>query len=96
MDTEAGPGVVDALDADADRRAAGIRFVDLRVQTDLAQLSDDVCRGLNLARSRAVAGIRRVDPQQVPAQVDDLVLGLDGGGLGGRLGGHDDHSRWAH
>jgi len=30
------------------------------------------------------------------ANPTDLVLGLDGGGLGGRLGGHDDHSRWAH
>ena len=71
-----GPG-----DAHGDADAARVALERLGLQAHLAQLLDDVGRGLGLPRAAAVAVVGRVDADQLLAEPDDLVLG-PGHGVG--------------
>lgn len=58
-------------------RPVAVRFQDLRLQADLGQLLRDVLRGGPFTRTGIVAGVGRVDPDQVAAQPGDLVLTIE-------------------
>ena len=75
MDAQGSSLPVGAGDAHGDAHAARVALEGLGLQTHLSQLVDDVCRGLRLPRTAPVAVVRRVDPDQLPAELDDLVLG---------------------
>ena len=64
----------------------GVALEGLRLEADLAQPVDDVGRRLGLAGAAAVPVVARVDPDQLLADPDDLVLGPgDGVGHGQQL-----------
>ena len=80
VDEQRGPGRVLALDPGHGGGAALVRLEDLRLEPDLGELLGDVLGGRPLARARVVAVVAGVDPDQVAAEVDDLVLAGDGPG----------------
>ena len=77
VDEQRGPGRVLALDPGHGRGAARVRLEDLRLEPHLGELLGDVLGGLALARARVVAVVAGVDPDQLAAEVDDLVLAGD-------------------
>lgn len=91
VDEQRGPGRVLALDPGHRGGAAGVRLVDLRLQPDLGELLGDPFGGLALAGAGVVAVVAGVEPDQLAAEVHDLVLAGDGPGRA-RLA-HDASSR---
>ena len=88
VDAQRAPLAVCSGDADGDGRAPLLRLEDLRVETDLAQLADDVVRRLALPRTvLAGAVVARVDLQQLAADPHDLLLGRGDVSHGCRLVG---------
>ena len=75
--SSAGRDAVLALDPGHRGGAALVRLEDLRLQPHLGELLGDVLGRLALARARVVAVVAGVDPDQVAAEVDDLVLAGD-------------------
>ena len=74
MDEEGGPVGVFAFDPGDHAGALGVRLQDRGLQADLGELGGGVLGGLALAGAGVVARVRGVDPDQVAADVDDLVL----------------------
>ena len=74
---EAAAGAVGTGDAHEHADAPRLGLEHLGLKTDLAQLLHDVARGLGLARPAAVPVVGAVDPDELLAQADDLVLGGD-------------------
>ncbi len=64
-----------ALDPDDDGGPAGLALHQLRVEADLGEQAHDVLGRGPLPRPGAVAVVAGVDPQQVAADLDGLVLG---------------------
>jgi hypothetical protein len=63
-----------ALAAGDHASALGVRFQDRGLEAGLGELGGGVFGGLALPRAGVVARIGGVDPDQVAADVDDLVL----------------------
>ena len=59
----------------------GSDSVDVRFEAHFPQFPHDVCRGLRLPGAGPVTRVAGVDPEQVTAEVHDLVPGCDRGGL---------------
>ena len=74
VDQQGGPAPVLALDSGDHAGALGVRLQDRRLQAHLGQLRGDVLGGLALTGARVVARVGGVDPDQVAADADDLVL----------------------
>ena len=77
VDQQRGPRRVLALDPGHGGGAALVRLEDLRLEAHLGELLRHVLGGGPLARPRVVAVVAGVDPDQLTAQVDDLVLARD-------------------
>ncbi len=77
VDEERGPGRVRALDPGHRGRASRVRLEDLRFEAHLGELFGDVLGRLALTRARVVAVVAGVDPDQLAAEVHDLVLAGD-------------------
>ena len=73
VDQQGGPGLVLAFETGDDAGPPGVRFQDLRLEADVREEGGDVLGGLPLTGAGVVAGVRGVDPDQVAADVDDLV-----------------------
>ena len=74
VDKQGRAAPVRALDPGHQAGALGVRLKHRRLQADLAEQPRHVLRGPPLARPRVVARVGRVDPDQVPADVDNLIL----------------------
>ena len=73
-------------------RATGLGLDDQRLDTDLVEQRGDVLGGLPLPRSVLVAVVGGVEPDQVPADLDDLARGVVDGSFGAvRVVGHAAH-----
>lgn len=77
VDEQPGPRAVLALDAGDGRGAALVGLEDLRLQADLGELLRNVLGGGPLTRARVIAVVAGIHPDQIPAQIDDLVLAGD-------------------
>lgn len=78
VDEQGGPGGILALDPGDGRGTAPVGLEDPRFETHLGELLGDIFGGGPLSRSGVVAVVAGVDPDQIAAEVDDLVLA--GGG----------------
>ena len=74
MDEQGGPGPVLAFYPRDHAGALGVRLQDRGLQADLGELGRGVLGGLALPRAGVVARVGGVDPDQVAADADDLVL----------------------
>ncbi|GES33176.1 hypothetical protein San01_56640 [Streptomyces angustmyceticus] len=74
VDEQAGPRAVLALDPGDRRGPALVGLEDLRFEAHLGELLRDVLGGGPLPRARVVAVVAGVHPDQIPAEVDHLVL----------------------
>ncbi len=74
VDEEGGAFGVPAGDSGYQAGALGVRFEDHGLEADVGEESGDVLGRLALARTGVVAVVRGVDPDQVTADVHDLVL----------------------
>ena len=73
---QGGPAAVGALDAGDQAGPARLGLADLGLDADVGELAGDPLGGGPLPRAgRGVAGVRRVDPDQVGQQLGDLGLG---------------------
>ncbi|CAK7282174.1 hypothetical protein SGPA1_20140 [Streptomyces misionensis JCM 4497] len=77
VDQQGGPGRVLPRDAGHGGGAARVRLVDLGLQADLGELLGDPLGGLALAGPGVVAVVAGVEPDQLAAEVHDLVLAGD-------------------
>ncbi len=80
---QGGAGGIGARDPREDVRPLRPGLDQLGLETDLAQQARDQLGGLALARPGVVPVVRGVDGDEVPADVDDLVLGRRLGARGG-------------
>ena len=80
VDQQGRPGRVRPGDPGHHAGAARVRLKYRRLQADLGEQRGDVLGRLAFARSRVVAGVRGVDPDQVAGQGGDLVVGADAAG----------------
>ena len=71
---QARPFAVPTADPGHHAGSLGMRFQDRRLEAYLGQQAGHVFGGQPLAGARVVAGVRRVDPDQVTADVHNLVL----------------------
>ena len=74
VDEQSGPVPVFAFEACDHAGALGMRLQDRGLQAGLGEPGGYVFGGLPLARARMVPWVRGVDPDQVAADVDDLIL----------------------
>jgi hypothetical protein len=81
VDEERRPRGVGARDARDDVGPARLRLDDVGLEADLGEQPGDVLGGLPLPRTGPVAEVRRVDPDELAADVDDFRLRAAGHGL---------------